>query len=111
MKIDYELKTEREQLASNINKAISKKQFSLINIFDKVKFIETLYESMNIDDEIELIFDEDISDCPNFLLNDMPRLIIQKHDTQINVIDFLDNYGIQITKELNKFILTIKKNK
>jgi len=112
MKLFKEIEDEKKRFSKLLEDAKNQK-FSLINIFDKISFIESLYNSLSIGKKLTIKIDEISDDYPNFLSNNSPpRLIIQEDENKIvPLTDYLKKFkDLSVEKKENEYFLTITKS-
>lgn len=104
MRIDYILKKEDYENLARL--AISKKEsFSIINIFNKARFIETLWDSMILNTKVNIIIDE-ISKTGYNIIDKNSMFVIKEK----NLFDFFNSFdGFEVKVKKEKIILEITK--
>lgn len=109
MKIYYQLINEKNN-EEQIVQDLLKNKINLIEIFDKLYFIEKIHSLMKQEETKTIKLDEENKNYPNFLKNDLPRIIIQNDDQKINFSDFIKKFNeLKIEKKNDEYFLTIKK--
>lgn len=109
MKIYQQLANEKkneEQLIIDI----LKNKITLIDVFDKLYFIEKIHFSMKKGEFKTIKIDEENKNYPNFLKNDLPRITIQNDDQKIDFLEFIKKFSeLKLEKKNDEYFLTIKK--
>ena len=109
MKIYLQLANERNN-EEKILQDILKSKLILIDVFDKLYFVEKIHSQMKKGESKTLKIDEETKNYPNFLKTDLPRIIIQNDDEKIPFSEFIKKFSeLKLEKKDDEYFLTIKK--